>query len=343
MHKHGGDIYSHKDVIDFSANINFRGMPEKVQKAAKAAVDSCGNYPDTECRALREAIAEREQVSAEQIICGNGAADLIFSLVLAKRPRKALLLAPTFYEYEQALQNVECEIEKYYLKESNGFQVQEDFLSHLTPETDMVFFCNPNNPTGVLTEPEFLEQVLSRCECCDTLLVMDECFNDFLEDPKHYSMKKCLSRTKQLFILKAFTKMYAMAGLRLGYGMCSDQELLGKMNRNRQPWSVSLPAQMAGIAAAGEQEFAAKSAAEIKGEREFLKQELEKAGYPVIGSMANYIFFQGSQNLYECCLAKGFLIRDCSNYEGLAPGWYRIAVKGHREDQLLLEALKRRK
>lgn len=340
MHKHGGDVYSHKKVIDFSANINYKGMPEGMKKALQQVIEECHHYPDTECTALRQGISEREQIPIEQVICGNGAADLIYTMVLAKKPKKALILAPTFYEYEQALHTVDCHIQKYYLQEINGFHIQRDFLECITPETDMVFVCNPNNPTGILTEQEFLEQVLHRCERCDALLVVDECFNDFLEKPEENSMKNYLPRTEHLFILKAFTKMYAMAGLRLGYGLCNDRALLHNMNRKRQPWSVSIPAQVAGIAAAKDVSFAVESRIEIKTEREYLKQELKNLGYIVLDSQANYIFFQGPRDLYETCLIKGYLIRDCSNYEGLTTGWYRIAVRGREENTKIIEALK---
>lgn len=341
MHIHGGDVYTHKNVIDFSANINFKGMPESVAKAAREAVDLCSSYPDTDCKALREAIGERERVVPDRIICGNGAADLIFTLVVARKPGKALLMVPTFYEYEQALLAVNCQVEKYSLKEKHGFAIQEDFLKRITPETDIVFFCNPNNPTGVLTKKEFLEKVLKKCERCDALLVLDECFNDFLDEPGRSTMKEFLMTTEHLFILKAFTKIYAMAGLRLGYGLSHNSHLLSRMKRMAQPWNVSVVAQNAGIAAAGEILFAEESRKEIKAEREKIKQELADTGYLVYGSMANYIFFQGPRNLFLNCLARGILIRDCSNYEGLSVGWYRIAVRGREENHLLLTELKK--
>ncbi len=341
MHHHGGDIYRHQHVTDFSANMNFRGMPESVKKAAQEAVPLCGNYPDPSCHALREAIAEREGTTARQVICGNGAAELIFSLALAKKPRRALLLAPTFYEYEQALRVVDCAIERYYLKESEQFALKEDILERICPGVDVLFLCNPNNPTGALISPRLLSQILAQCICCRTLLVVDECFLDFVEEQAACSMKQYLPDCRGLFVLKAFTKLYAMAGLRLGYGLCSDETLLANMQKVRQPWSVSIPAQQAGIAAAAEVEFAEESRRLIGAEREFMRRELMRLGYPVKGSRANYLFFKGPVWLFEACLRAGFLIRDCGNYEGLVPGWYRIAVRGREENQALLKVLKR--
>ena len=339
IHTHGGDIYRHKNVIDYSANINYRGMPDKVKEAAQKALDYCEHYPDSTCDKLREAIAWRESVEKEHIICGNGAAELIFSLVLAIKPKKALLPAPSFYEYEQALLSVGCEIQKYVTEEESDFQPQHDFIEHITPEIDVVFLCNPNNPTGMVLDRDFLEAVLRRCEECNTLFVLDECFNDFLENADTFTMKFFVKTSKNIFILKAFTKMYAMAGLRLGYGFCSSEHLLERMSMVRQPWSVSIPAQMAGTAAAKEVQFAEDSARMIQKERNVMRIGLLKKGYHVLDSKANYLFFKGPEDLYERCLEKGYLIRDCSNYEGLGKGWYRITIKSSEDNKQLLSVL----
>lgn len=339
IHTHGGDIYRHEHVVDFSANINFRGMPESVKRAAKEGVDYAAHYPDVACDKLREGIAKRDGVKKEHIICGNGAAELIFSLALALKPSEALLLVPSFYEYEQALLSVDCRIRRYYTKEEQDFQPQEDFLEQITEETEMVFLCNPNNPTGMVLEKDFLRKVLERCEACHALLVLDECFHDFLTDAGAYTMKAYVEHSQHIFILRAFTKMYAMAGLRLGYGFCSNETLMEQLHLVRQPWSVSIPAQMAGRAAVEEVEFVRESVEIITAERSFMRDTLRKKGYQVLDGKANYLFFKGSPFLYEECLEKGFLIRDCSNYEGLSKGWYRITIRTPEENRRLLEIL----
>ncbi|MFP3153069.1 aminotransferase class I/II-fold pyridoxal phosphate-dependent enzyme [Lachnospiraceae bacterium ZAX-1] len=339
MHIHGGDIYLNKNVTDFSANINFKGTPDSVKAAAKAGVDLSDQYPDINCEELRLSIGASEHIPAQQVICGNGASELIFSLALAIKPVQALLMAPTFYEYQQALSSVGCELIKYRMKEERGFALQEDFLEKIQKSTDIIFLCNPNNPTGVLTETEFLEKVLRRCERCNTLLVVDECFNPFLENPEQYTMKHYLKSSEHLIILKAFTKIYAMAGLRLGYVLTNNAGVAHRMSQVTQPWNVSIPAQMAGIAALKEEGFLKDTRKELKAEKEFLQKGLAKIGYPILGSKANYIFFQGPRTLYSDCLEREFLIRDCSNYEGLPGGWYRIAVKGRKENEALLNVL----
>lgn len=336
MHKHGGDVYGKADVIDYSANINLRGIPEGIVQAALEGIKASIHYPDVRCQELREAIAAEEGLPVDYIRCGNGAADVIFSLVLATKPKKALMPAPTFYEYEQALRANGCDITYHYLREENDFLFGEDFIDALNSEYDIVFVCNPNNPSGGLCKPDYMKRVLAKCEECDILLVLDECFNDLLDEPEAYTMVSELKNSKHLFILKAFTKLYAMPGIRLGYGLCSDTDIFEKMREVSQPWSVSIPAQKAGIAALREKEYVKESKAEIKEEREFLLSNLHRLGIKTYGSHANYIFFKAWENLNVQCEKNNVLIRDCSNYEGLSQGFFRIAVRRRNDNEKLI-------
>ena len=194
---HGGDIYTYKEMfkreaLDYSANINPLGMPRGVKEALIESIDSWINYPDPLCRELKSDLADNENVDNEYIILGNGAADIIFRLVYALKPKKAIVLAPTFSEYEEALTSVECKVQYHYLKEEDGFLLRDDFIECISDEIDMVFICNPNNPTGELVSIELLEKILKRCREKDVMLVMDECFNDFIEEPERYTMKNYL-------------------------------------------------------------------------------------------------------------------------------------------------------
>jgi threonine-phosphate decarboxylase len=341
MHKHGGDIYTYGNVLDFSANINPLGTPPAVIEAACEGVKAAANYPDPLCRELIAAIADHEQVKKEQVICGNGAADLIFSLCVALKPKKALLIAPSFYEYEQALRAVNCEIIYHYLKEEDGFHLKENYLEAITDDIDIVFLCNPNNPTGIITEKTFLLSILKQCKEKSIFFVADECFNDFLQEPECYTLKDQLANFDNFLILKAFTKIYAMAGLRLGFGLTGNKELIDKIKLCSQPWSVSIPAQKAGIAALKETEYVKTTLKLIKNERTYLIRTLKEAGFILYDSAANYLFFQGSPSLHTDCLKKQIMIRDCSNYEGLREGFYRIVVKQHDDNRKLIETLKK--
>lgn len=337
MYQHGGNIYKHKNILDFSTNINPVGTPESVIAAAYEGIKQSFSYPDTQCEELRNSLSKTEQIPMESIICGNGAADLIFSLVLSHRPKKALIPIPTFHEYEQALQVLDCDITYYPMKEEDDFKLQEDFLHAITSDLDIIFLCNPNNPTGHLIPRDLLEQILMKCDTYNILLVMDECFMDFVENPKIYTMKENCKNRANLFIVKAFTKLYAIPGLRLGYGMSNNKELLHKMKEVSQPWSVSTPAQMAGIAALKETEYVKQSYDLLQVERAYLSKELLKMNFKTYDSNANYIFFQGKPDLYNDCLKKGILIRNCSNYKSLDETYYRIAIKDHNSNEQLIK------
>lgn len=357
-YQHGGDVYSQEIWMDYSANLNPLGLPEAVYRALLRAAGDCSRYPDSQSRRLRAALGERCGVPAQWLVCGNGAADLIFSLVLALKPARAVVPAPTFSEYEQALTAVQCHTRHFYLKEEDGFQMDVPaFCRFLRRESGgsghggeregarMAFLCNPNNPTGLPLSQKEVRQVADTCAEEGIFLAVDECFCDFLEEPESASLVPILKGYPNVMILKAFTKTYAMAGIRLGYGICPDGEVLEKLNRVRQPWSVSALAQEAGLAALGEEEYVAKARAVLSEEREFLRKGLEKLGFRVWPSKANYLFFRDERKirekaLYERLRKRGVLVRSCGNYPGLDGRYYRICVKCREENQVFLRELK---
>lgn len=338
-HVHGGNIYQYKECIDFSANCNPLGTPEGIKNAVKNSVDLLGNYPQVGYLSLREAIASYEGVKTEQVICGNGAAELIFTLCHARKPKRALLAAPTFAEYGQALESVDCQVENFFLDEKKNFEINRDFLERLQGNLDIIFLCNPNNPTGILTDKKLLIEIAEKCKELKILFVIDECFLDFVKEPEKYTLKNTLEKYDNLFILKAFTKRYSMAGIRLGYGLCGNRKLLQKMDASVQPWNLSVMAQAAGIAALKENEYVEKGRALVFQEAERLKKEMIQAGLYVFPSSANYIFFKGPEDLFEQFVKEGILIRDCSNYTGLSSGYFRIAVKNTSDNDRFLNAL----
>lgn len=338
---HGGDVYRHPQALDFSANINPLGTPEAVIRAAQDSILQIAHYPDAHQEKLKKALSGYEQVPESWLICGNGAAELIFALAQTIKPKKALIPAPTFAEYEQALHGVGCEVLYEELKEEEDFKLGQSILEHLSKDLDILFLCNPNNPTGLLIDTKLLNQITEKCRDLDIWLVVDECFLDFIEDSEKLTQKRKLESERKLFILKAFTKIYAMAGLRLGYGICGHTDFLDQMEQHLQPWNVSIPAQEAGIAALKEVDYVEKTRNLIQKEREFLKLGLGEAGYYVYDSQANYIFFQAETGLHRKLMEQNVMIRDCSNYPGLREGFYRIAVRTHEENEKLLDAIRK--
>lgn len=341
---HGGDWAGYRaefgrDALDFSANVSPLGLPAGVAAAITAALPMADRYPDPLCRDLRKALAEAEGVPAEQILCGNGAADLIFRLVLALRPRRALLPAPTFAEYAAALDTVGCTVQRVFLQEENDFAVTDDFVDAVTDDIDAVFLCQPNNPTGQVTPPELVQKLLRRCAACGAVLVVDECFLDFLPDRDALTAKRFLHDASNLVILKAFTKLYAMAGVRLGYALCGNAALMDKMRAAGQPWAVSSLAQAAGLAALGETAYADRVRNLIAEERPKLAAGLRALGLYVVGGRANYLLFRAPADFGETLRRRGAVVRSCANYPGLDGSWYRTAVRTNAENQRLLQIM----
>lgn len=335
---HGGGQYGQPVRLDFSVNTNPLGTPPAVMRAVEASAGRLHQYPDPCCRALVAALAAYEGVPEAYILCGCGAAELIFAYCAALRPRRALELAPTFSEYAAALEAVDCQVERYALRPEDGFAVGEGFLQALERTgCDTVFLCNPNNPTGRLIRPEVLEDACGVCVRRGIRLFVDECFLPLSSGGQ--SLKGRLADMPGLFLLKALTKSHAMAGLRLGYCLSGDGTLLEAMSRQSQPWNVPLPAQEAGVAALGERDYLEEALRLIDTERAWLWQELEGLGLEVCPSQANFLLFRSGRELYAPLLERGVLIRDCANYHGLGQGWYRVAVKRREENQALVNAL----
>lgn len=336
---HGGDIYGEEIKLDFSANTNPFGTPQGVLDAVRDSLTALHRYPDPYCRKLTLAIAEFEGVKQSHILCGNGAAELIYSYCEAVGAKLAVELAPTFSEYSLGLERTGCKVLRYELSWQKDFVLEDGFLKFLEDTMpDAVFLCNPNNPTGKTIPMELMNRILVFCAEHNIRLFVDECFLDLSD--REESVKEALESNPGLLILKAFTKSYGMAGIRLGYCLSADGGVLARMAQAVQPWNVSSLAQAAGIAALREREFLEKTRRLIAAERSWLKRELEKLDFWVCDSEANYLLFRGQPGLHTALRKQKIAVRNCDNYFGLGPGWYRIAVRRREENEALIGAIR---
>ena len=348
---HGGDIYTPRyetggDFLDFSANISPLGTPPAVVAAIRDEASRLDRYPDPYCRELRGALSRYHGIGQERIVCGNGAADLIYRLVQWRKPKQALLPFPTFSEYEKALREGGCEVRRCPLYDKD-FAANPAVFHELTEDTDMLFLCNPNNPTGLVIPPDLLREIILRCAKCNTLLVVDECFNGFLDDPAPHTIEDGIHQFPRLFILKAFTKLYALPGLRLGYLLCGDPVSAEGIAETGQAWPVSAIAQSAGVTALGETGYVEAVRRLIRAERETMKAGLQDAGLEVISGEANYLFVKippysgfDQKNFFQNLRDRGFLARNCADFTGLDHTYCRLAVRGGEENRRLLAALR---
>ena len=365
---HGGDIYSRQIQLDFSVNVNPLGVPEAVTQALHVAVDHVGEYPDITAGKLSQAVSRMLskrydcEIPSEYLLFGNGASELLMAIVHGVLPveqqeqwKQIVIPVPSFYGYEHAAKAVGSRIKYVPLKYdsiaantsgenfSEGDSERGNQLSEQLPDdTSILFLANPNNPTGALWNRGDLTELLEHCRRKNITVVLDECFIEFCEkDPAQpLSMVNEIENYPNLIVVRAFTKIFAIPGVRLGYLVCSNHTLLEKIQRQLPEWNLSVFAQMAGLACATDcGKYLQDTVEYVETERIFLRDGLEKLGIRVISGEANFLLLQTEQPIYEKLLRRGILIRDCENFRGLGKGYYRIAVKRHAENEALLREL----
>ena len=216
----------------------------------------------------------------------------------------------------------------------------ERILDAITADTELVMLCSPNNPTGRSIGRELLLKILARCRETGAWLFSDECFEDLCDVEKAVSLAPELKRNDRVLLLRAFTKTYGMAGVRLGYAISENDALLSRMSTQTQPWNVSTVAQAAGLAALDCTDWAARARALFRQEKAYLIGELRTLSVSTLYGDANFLLLSGVPTLYEALLERGILVRDCQNYRGLQKGDVRIAVRTHPENAALIAAIR---
>ncbi|MBA4349305.1 MAG: threonine-phosphate decarboxylase [Thermodesulfovibrio sp.] len=371
MTGHGGDIYrasqelgiAEEKIIDFSASINPLGIPETVIADIKKNAVNCRHYPDSEARQLVSHLAKIHRINPESIICGNGSTELIYLVVRALKPDKVLIPAPTFSEYERACRmNEELRVMSYELRKENNFDLNPDEFtsamggdgnldagthnSEITPSRithnssrtfDMAFICNPNNPTGRLIKKSDMLKIVDSAKSHKCYLVIDEAFIDF--SPQD-SMLRDVRNNPYLIVLRSMTKFYALAGLRIGYGVFP-LHIVETLRKHKEPWTVNTLVQRAGMIAADDVAYKQETLSLIKKEKTFLKDGFKKLNIDYIPSSANYylIRMDNAQAVISSLRKKGILVRSCHNFTGLDASYIRIAVKNRKDNALLLKEL----
>lgn len=334
---HGGDIYRNKVKIDFSVNVNPFGIPKGVEDVLHQAVLHCHEYPDIRALELKETVAEQLILPKEYLLFGNGASEVFMGIMHTIKPGKVLIPIPSFYGYQYVSESVGSEIRYFSLKKENFFLPGEELLEMLTEDIDLLFLANPNNPTGKCLECEYLKKVLAICRNKEIYVVLDECFISFCKG--NVSFVSEIEEYPNLLLIQAFTKIYAIPGVRLGFLVSCNKVLVQKIAKQLPEWNLSVFAQKAGIACIKEKVFVEQTVEYVQRERAFLSEQMQKIGLVVFGGEGNFILIYTEAPLYESLLERGILIRDCQNFKGLSKGYYRIAVKRREENKILLREI----
>lgn len=275
-----------KKILDFSSNLNPFGIPRSVQQVI-ADERYWNTYPDRECSMLRHRISVFEGVPAENIVCGNGGDDMIFRIAAALKPKKAVIFSPCSREYRRALEQNDCEVNEVKLDSGNNFAMTADAASFISAYTGMVILGSPNNPTGMVVTPYVMKCLAERCEETGTFLVCDERYIDFVYKNSRLSAKRVLDR--HIIIVKSFTKMFSMAGIRIGYAITGDKEIAEKIRNIGQSFSASGIAIAAAEKAVQEIEFMWRTRSYIELVRSDFSRRLTSAGIHVFPSSANFL------------------------------------------------------
>lgn len=328
-------------VIDFSVNTNPLGMPEKLVENWPNLLEKVAVYPDPHNKELLESLSEKLKINQSHLLLGNGAAELISLLAFYLRKKSILIIQPTFSEYERMCEAHACEINYFTIEPEESICLNE--FEKAVKSQEAVFFCNPNNPTGKYVRKAQLKAMAEICFKYDCLFIVDEAFYDFLID--YDESVKLHKQYSNIIFLRSLTKIYAIAGLRLGY-LVAQPHLIFELKKYLPHWHINAIANSAGTLCLKERQFVTETQNYILKERQFMQQALEELSFKIIKSDVNYYLMKDCltndlQPLFIYLLKNGIVLRHTVNFPGLDGKWLRVAVKTNQENRLLLEALKR--
>jgi threonine-phosphate decarboxylase len=349
--EHGGDVQAWAkqaridpaEIIDFSASINPLGPPPSARKAFQNSYTEVSCYPDPYGEELKEALAKRHKMTPKELLLGNGSTQLIYLLCFALRPRKALVVEPTFSEHANALKLAGARACFLSLTVDDNFRFStEKFMAAWGKADDMAFLTTPNSITGQLIPRGQIEKIARIALLKRRFLVIDEAFIDFVEGE---SVKQLIRDNPYVILLRSLTKYYALPGLRLGY-LLAHPRTVAQFAAYLEPWSVNGPAQKVALACLAEPSFELRTERWLHRERSFLAEGLiALKGFLPYPASANFLLVRiangtDALELRAFLLHKKLLIRACNSFAGLGSDHFRVAVRQRKDNRLLLEALR---
>ena len=354
-HFHGSDlekiekIYGIKkeDIISFSANVNPLGISPKLRAGITEQIDCITTYPDRDYVKLRQCIANYCSTEVENIIVGNGSTELISLFVQIEQPKKAMILGPTYSEYEREIALGGGKTIYYPLREENDFVLDcNHFISKLSEDIDMLIICNPNNPTGTAIDTHSMRRILDACKECDIFVMVDETYVEFAENVDKISSVSLTRTYTNIAILRGTSKFFAAPGLRLGYAICSNADLIQSINRRKDPWTINSIAVVAGTLMFQDEQYIKTTRALIKSERDRLFKLFEESTrFKPYKPEGNFMLLKilddniTSGMLFDKCIRQGLMIRDCSTFPYLGENYIRFCFMNPEDNTKLASLL----
>jgi len=348
---HGGNVFQvtrqyhlpEESILDFSASINPLPIPKTAIQATEKALEKLRDYPDIAYTELLTVIGERYGILAKNLLVGNGSTEHIYLLPQVLKPKKACIVVPSYNDYTESFRRFSGEISFYFLKKENGFHLDFDEFETAIAGCDVVVLGSPNNPTGIAVKKAPLLDLIKRKP--ETMFVVDEAFMDFLDDK--VSIAKESTELENLIVLRSLTKFYGIPGLRLGI-LSTSEKNIASLKKVQEPWTVNCFAEAIGIELLKDVEFQQKTRETIRLEREWLYLQLSALkGITPLPSDANFIFIKiekegmDSEKLWDKLTPLGILIRRCGNFRGLDASYFRIAIRLRKDNEALINALRK--
>lgn len=355
-HFHGSDLekiekyfgIKKEDIISFSANVNPLGISYKLREELSSHIDAITTYPDREYISLRKAIGEYVTADYHDILVGNGSTELISLVIQMIRPKKALIIGPTYSEYEHEITLGGGRSHYFRLKESEDFLLNEEELYQaLTPDIDLLVICNPNNPTSSQINRKTMRNILDCCKERGVFVMVDETYVEFSENNTEITSIPLTQYYNNIIILRGISKFFAAPGLRLGYAICGNKKLMKEMESFKNPWTINSLAAIAGEIMFCDQEYIQETIRLISTERERICSILDTHASTVkyYKPHANFILLRilkenlTSQDLFETAIRKGMMIRDCSSFPFLDNKYIRFCFMNKEDNDALLQVL----
>ncbi len=353
---HGGDLdsistshgISRSEIVDFSGNINPLGISPLAREEIAGNLDLISTYPDRNYNSLRNSISDYVGVIADHIIVGNGSTELISLMIQMKKPKELLIIGPTYSEYEREASLTGSKIQYFQLKEDMDFKIDiQDLTDKLTSSIDMLIICNPNNPTSTCIHVPELKIILDKCKENNIFLMIDETYVEFVENIESVSATSLIPLYDNLLILRGISKFFSAPGLRLGYGISSNTDLLNHMNKHKNPWTTNILASFGTESMLRDTKYINRTKALFNEQRNLIYNELLSwKNIKVYKPEANFVLFklldpniQGIE-VYENLLKQKMLIRDASSFPFLDESFLRFCFLLPKQNEALLKALK---
>jgi threonine-phosphate decarboxylase len=354
---HGGNVWEISEkykipvdqLIDFSISTNPLGAPEKALQSIRQNLNLIYHYPDPDPEWLLEALSKSVGEKPNNVVIGNGSTELIylFTEIFLESGYEAVIPVPTFNEYKAAIERFGGNMIFVKYNPAKNFRLNfEELASTITKKTRIIFLCNPNSPTGCLHDKDDVLRTIKLAEEENVLVFLDEDYIDFVEDSKSYTMADYVNEFNNLFVLRSLTKFYGLAGIRIGFGLASP-DIVKIIKKAKMPWSVNSLAMYAAVEAVKDKDFIEKTKLLLSNsKREMLKMFKTIPWLKVYPSETNFLLveiIQGeltSTQLREGLAKKGFLIRDCKDFDGLNNRFFRVTVRRPEENKKLIEQIK---